>query len=196
MNQTQEHSAPITLVISEIVDPNHIQEYEAWTQGMNQAASQFEGFLGVETIRPRDHTHPEYVVILKFKDYSHFRRWQLSATFQEWIDRERGLVVRRSRQYQPSGMELWFTLPEHGLEETSQPAYYKKVILGVLAVYPLILLANMLLGPVLKGLPSLLGLLLSVTFVSALLTYPIMPWLTKLLSFWLYPSSRQRHQKR
>ncbi|MBE9112840.1 antibiotic biosynthesis monooxygenase, partial [Nodosilinea sp. LEGE 07298] len=72
------------------------------------------------------------------------------------------------------------------------PPYYKQVVLGVLAVYPLILLANGLLGPLLIGLPPLLALFISVIFVSALLTYPIMPWLSKGLAFWLYPKAQRR----
>jgi antibiotic biosynthesis monooxygenase (ABM) superfamily enzyme len=62
-------------------------------------------------------------------------------------------------------------------------------------VYPLILLSNLLLSPLLKELPALLGLLISVIFISALLTYPVMPYLTKMLTFWLYPTSARRPKK-
>ncbi|MGQ9872096.1 hypothetical protein [Leptodesmis sp.] len=64
MQTSQPYSGPITLVISEIVESDRIQEYEAWTRGINQAAQKFAGFLGVETIRPRDRNHPEYAVIV------------------------------------------------------------------------------------------------------------------------------------
>ena len=187
--QTSQHPPdPITLVISEFVEPSRIQEYEAWTKGINQAARQFEGFLGVEVIRPRDHAYPEYVVIVKFDNYVHFRTWITSPIYRRWMEKSYDLISVRSHQHQPNGIELWFTLPSKGAPKPLQPAYYKKVILGVLAVYPLILLANILLRPFLKELPPLLGLFISVIFVSALLTYPVMPWLTKLLNFWLYPS--------
>jgi len=188
MQNIQPQSSPITIVISEIIEPSQMQEYEAWTTGINQAAQQFEGFLGVETIRPRDHDHPEYVVIVKFDHYLNFRKWVRSATYQYWIEKSHDLVSARSLQQLPSGMEMWFTLPKNAPRKMPQPAYYKQVILGVITVYPLILVANVVIGPFLKGFPPLLGLLISVTFVSALLTYPVMPWLTKLLSFWLYPS--------
>lgn len=188
MQTSQSPSDPITLVISEVVEPSRIQEYEAWTKGINQAARQFDGFLGVEVIRPRDHDYPEYVVIVKFDNYVHFRTWITSSLYRQWMEKSYDLISVRSHQYQPNGIELWFTLPRNAAQKQPQPAYYKKVILGVLAVYPLILLANILLNPFLKELPAFLGLLISVTFVSALLTYPVMPWLTRLLSFWLYPS--------
>jgi uncharacterized protein len=184
--------SPITLVISEVVEPSQLQAYEAWTKGFNQAAMQFEGFLEVEVIRPRDHEHPEYVVIVKFDTYDHLRSWLTSPLYRTWMDRSYGLIAARSQQELPGGLELWFTLPEPGQgtrRAPPQPPYYKKVVIGVLAVYPLILLSNWLLGPLLADLPALLALLISVAFVSALLTYPVMPGLSRALRFWLYPKS-------
>ncbi len=187
MQPVSPHSEAITLVISEIVEPRLINQYEAWTKGINHAAQQFPGFIGVEVIRPRDHDYPEYVVIVKFDTYASFRNWITSSTYHDWLNRSHDFITTRSLQELPTGMELWFTLPKTRSTKTSQPAYYKQVIMGVITVYPLILLSNALLGPLLSGLPFLLSLFISVIFVSALLTYPVMPWLTKALSFWLYP---------
>lgn len=186
MSQLPSSPDPITLVISEIVEPQLIEKYEVWTKGINRAASEFEGYLGTSIIRPRDHDHPEYVTIVKFDNYEHFRRWQFSPTCQEWIKQGQALVVNRTRQ-ERHGLELWFNLPQHPAQSVVQPAYYKQVIVGAIAVYPLIVLASALLGPVLKGLHPQLALFISVLFVSALLTYPVMPMLTHLLNFWLYP---------
>lgn len=193
-NPPHQQPDPVTLVISEVIEPSRIEEYEAWTKGINQDAKRFEGFLGVDVIRPRDHGYPEYVVIVKFDTYVHLRNWLASPTYYAWMEKSYGLIAARTHQQLPSGMELWFTLPaartaKHAQAAHAQPDYYKKVVLGVLAVYPLILLANATIGPLLKGLPFLLSLLVSVTFVSALLTYPVMPWLTKVLEPWLYSSS-------
>ena len=192
MPEPQSQSAPITFVISEIVEPDLIPEYEAWTKGINQAAQQFKGFIEVEIIRPRDHDYPEYVVIVKFDSYANFRTWLASPIYQQWMDNSHQLISARSQQELPSGLELWFTLPHNRRRLPPKPPYYKQVVLGVMAVYPLILLANALLGPLLAGLPPLLGLFISVIFVSALLTYPVLPWLTRVLGFWLYPSRRRR----
>ncbi len=196
MTNTHPQSEPITLVISEVVKPGRIPEYEIWTRELNMAASQFEGFLGVDVIRPRDSNYPEYVVIVKFDRYTHFRVWLTSPIYKKWLKKARDLIVTRSHQQQSSGLVLWFTLPSHATPMTAQPAYYKMVILGTLSVYPLILLINALLNPFLKGLPPLLSLLISVTVLSALLTYPVMPWLSHLLRFWLYPSPPEQGNHR
>ncbi|MEM7772558.1 MAG: antibiotic biosynthesis monooxygenase [Cyanobacteria bacterium P01_E01_bin.6] len=186
-------SEPVTVVISEVVDPDRLDEYEAWTIGINQASQQFEGFMAVEVLRPRDNAHSEYVVIVRFDSYEHLRTWVNSPEYRYWIDQSRGLISRRSFRHMTSGLEIWFSPPISLLTQSpAQPPYYKKVVLGILAVYPLILLSNTLLGRLLESLPSQIGLLLSVTFVSALLTYPVMPMLTRLLDFWLYPSVPHR----
>ena len=194
MQQFGQHSEPITLVISEVVEPNLIEEYEAWTKGINQSAQQFEGFMGVDVIRPRDHQYPEYVVIVKFDNYDHCKTWLTSSVYQQWMRRSKEFIARRSLQHQSSGLEIWFTLPKSSLPNPPQPAYYKQVIVGVITVYPLILLANIVIAPFLQGFPPLIGLLISVIFVSALLTYPVMPYLTKLLGFWLYPTAKRRRK--
>ncbi|WOD41428.1 antibiotic biosynthesis monooxygenase [Nodosilinea sp. E11] len=194
MEETQSPAGPVTLVISEVIDPSQAATYEAWTKGINREARQFDGFLGVDIIRPRDHDYPEYVVIVKFDTYEHLRRWIRSPTYRAWMAQSHGLIAARSQQHLPSGLEIWFTLPNSHTDlrsPLSSPPYYKQVILGVLAVYPLILLANGLLGSLLGGLHPLVSLFISVIFVSALLTYPVMPWLSKGLEFWLYPKARR-----
>ena len=185
MEAIQSPSEPVTLVISEVVKPTAIAAYEDWCRGISLATQQFEGFLGVEIIPPRDVHHPEYVVIVRFQTYEHLRRWLKSPSYRTWIkEGSRFFIAKRQ------GIDLWFQLPP--LNATSiaalpDPPYYKKVVLGVMAVYPLILLADVVLGPVLTELPPLLGLFISVIFVSALLTYPVMPYLSKAMNFWLYP---------
>ena len=184
MEKIDQNYCPITLVISELIEAKQERAYEAWVKGINGDARRFDGFLGVEVIRPREQDHLEYVVIIKFATYAQLRTWMMSPTYRDWMDKSYVLVAARSQQQLPNGLELWFTLPGKRL---SHLPYYKKVVLGVLAVYPLILLSDLLLGPLIGGLTPLLGLLISVIFVSALLTYPVMPWLTKGLGFWLTP---------
>ncbi|MFM7885202.1 MAG: antibiotic biosynthesis monooxygenase, partial [Pseudanabaena sp.] len=195
MQTSGQQSDPITLVISEVVEPSRLDEYEAWTKGINQAAQQFVGFIGVDVIRPRVYQYPEYVLIVKFDNYEHYKDWLTSPIYHNWMLKSKKFIAKRSQQYLPSGLELWFTLPKSALLAISpQPAYYKQVIVGVLTVYPLILLAKLFLNPLLQGLPDLLSLFITVIFVSALLTYPVMPCLTQILSFWLYSSPSKRHK--
>ncbi|MCL1473509.1 hypothetical protein [Argonema antarcticum] len=68
-SNTSEENYPVTAVISHVVRPGREQGYEAWFHGIAADARTFKGHLGVSTIRPHHHAHPEYVVILKFDCY-------------------------------------------------------------------------------------------------------------------------------
>jgi antibiotic biosynthesis monooxygenase (ABM) superfamily enzyme len=87
---------------------------------------------------------------------------------------------------------VWFTLGNNIHPGSKPPAYYKLVILGVLAVYPLVLFTNYLLDPLLRNVPYLFGVFISVVAICLLMTYPVLPWLEKNLNSWLYPSSNKR----
>jgi antibiotic biosynthesis monooxygenase (ABM) superfamily enzyme len=184
---------PVTIVLSEIVQPNQINEYEQWVSGINKAVSEFPGFEGVDIIRPRDPQHPEYVVIVRFKTSGNLKFWQESAVYRSWIKKSDEIVTRESHTSAASGLEMWFTLGNNIHPRSKPPAYYKLVILGILAVYPLVLFTNYLLDPVLRNVPYLFGVFLSVVAICLLMTYPVLPWLERILNSWLYPSSNKRH---
>ncbi len=70
-----------------------------------------------------------------------------------------------------------------------QVPYYKRVIVGILAVYPLILIVGKLFHwfiPGFEKLPFEFGVFLEVILISALMTYPVMPLLNKWLAKWLH----------
>jgi uncharacterized protein len=56
-----------------------------------------------------------------------------------------------------------------------------------LAVFPTVLIIFTLFGPLLNLLPTVLRTLLFTLTMVTLMTYLIMPRMTRLFSFWLYP---------
>ena len=187
MKDNQMSTEPATIVISELVQSECVAEYETWVLGINQAVKTFNGFLGVDVIRPRDIYHLEYVVILKFNNNDNLNVWLASATCQRWLKKSQGLVVRETHFPAVSDAGFWFSVPKNDEQKAQPPAYYKMVILGILAVYPLVLLTNFMLAPILKETPYLLGVFISVVAICLLMTYPVLPWLEKCLNTWLYP---------
>ena len=188
MPNSEQAATPITSVISQIVKPDRVQEYEDWMTGINQAVKQFAGFLGVDIIRPRDQSHPEYVTIVKFDTYDHLKQWLDSPTFREWVAKSRDLISGEPHVQEASGVELWFQSPADTSRASRQPARYKLVVVGIIAVYPLILLSSVVLGPVLRPLPFPLSMLILVVPMSVLMTYLVTPSLTRVFKFWLYPT--------
>ncbi|MEH6348334.1 MAG: antibiotic biosynthesis monooxygenase [Bermanella sp.] len=183
---------PVTLVISKIVKPNKNDAYEAWAQGINKVIKRFDGFIGVDVIRPRDNSHNEYVVIIRFDNIDALTKWQTSPICRSWLSNAQDLIETQSKYQKSDDLELWFTLPGQDLDlaAPSNPPYYKKVVVGILSVYPLIMLSNIFIAPYTSELPYLLRVLLSVVVISSLMSYPMIPWISKLLGFWLYPKKK------
>ncbi|MGB4776798.1 hypothetical protein [Microbacterium sp.] len=74
------------------------------------------------------------------------------------------------------------------------PPRWKLAILTWIAVYPLITLLLLLLGPLIVGMPvPVVTLILSVTLVT-LLSFIVMPLLTRAFRGWLHPQRRQDTQ--
>jgi len=178
---------PITLVISEVVRPDQLEEYETWVRGLINQIEEFDGFIGADVLRPGDHSHPEYVIIIIFDSYDHLKKWEDSSVCVEWMAKSAEYIVGEATSQKASGLETWFTLPDES-RFVPKPAFYKMVIVSTIAVFSLVLAVDAIFGFLLEYLPPLLDLFVSVTIVSVFMTYPVMPYLTRWLDFWLYPS--------
>jgi uncharacterized protein len=180
-----DEDSQVTAIISHIVRPGREQGYEEWFHGIAADARKFKGHLGVSTIRPPDHAHSEYVVILKFDHYDNLKTWLESDVRREWIERLQPLIERPESIQTLTGLETWFSLPNKSLK--APPPNYKMAIVTWLGVFVTLAIVSRLLTPILSNLPVLLNQLITTGLVVALLTYLIMPRLTQLFKHWLYP---------
>ena len=62
-------SEPVTTIFARIVKTDRIQDFEGWLKGINEVVRQFDGYLGMDVIRPGDYDRPEYVTILRFDSW-------------------------------------------------------------------------------------------------------------------------------
>lgn len=125
------------------------------------------------------------MIVLKFDRYTHLKQWLESDVRRQWIEKAKPLVVQDQTIEILTGLETWFTLPGKPLQPP--PARYKMVLLTGTAVFVMSMLVRALLGPLLNRLPLWLSSLVAAFIVVALLTYVVMPRLTRLFYRWLYP---------
>jgi antibiotic biosynthesis monooxygenase (ABM) superfamily enzyme len=88
-----------------------------------------------------------------------------------------------------TGLETWFTLPGH--PGVPPPPRYKMAILTWITIFPLIALVVILLGPLLEGLSLVPRLAITTAVTVPIMTWLVMPRVTRLLRGWLYPGSYQ-----
>jgi uncharacterized protein len=153
-----------------------------------EAAKTFNGHLGVNIFRPTDSANPEYRIVFKFDHLSNLQRWENSEIRNTWLLRAKRLTVGSHKTQILTGLETWFTLPTQ--KAIVPPPRYKMLAVTCLGAFPTLNLINILLQPFLRLLPSLLRSLITTVVLLSLMTYVVMPRMTKLFASWLYPQSK------
>lgn len=186
MHIEENGSGPLTVVASWKVKPGKEAAFEEWHRGISAAALAFPGHLGVTVIRPSQ-TRDEYVVVFKFDSYEHLGAWQISATRREWLKKAESLQVQKPRYQTGYGLEFWFTSPK----AMQHPPRWKMALVTVLAIYPTVNLVNIILTPFIGGFSPWLGSLVATPIIIVLMTYLVMPFLTRIFSHWLFPDTEE-----
>jgi hypothetical protein len=84
-----------------------------------------------------------------------------------------------------TGLETWFTLPAQA--GAAPPPPYKMALVTWITIFPLITAIVAITGPLLKDLPLAVRLGITTALAVPLMTWVVMPRVTRLLHRWLYP---------
>jgi len=174
-----------TSVISRNVNPGKETAFEEWVHGISREAAKFPGHHSVVIFRPPPGAQ-EYTIVLHFDREEQLKTWLESEVRKEWIERSLPLTEAPETCAEVSGIEHWFALP--GRLAESRPSKLKMAILTAATVYPTILGLNAILSPILRRIPNFLGALVVTVCMTFLLTYVLMPGVTRLFKPWLYVS--------
>lgn len=187
MNSPKFTEHHVTAVITHLVKPGREAGYEEWMRGIIPVAKTFEGHLGVNILRPEKNLHPEYIIVLHFDHDKNLQAWLNSDVRREWIERAKPLIQTREDVQVLTGLETWFVLPRK--PPKLPPKRYKMALLSWIAVFVTLSTVRYLLTPLVAYLPALLAQLITIGIVVCLLTYVVMPQITRLFYKWLYPNS-------
>jgi antibiotic biosynthesis monooxygenase (ABM) superfamily enzyme len=182
---------PVTLVVTRRAKAGKTEEFERWLDGIILEAMKFEGHLGVNIIRPPNISSPEYIIILRFNNFENLAKWENSEIRKKWIERGKDVLDGKAKVEKQTGLEFWFSpgLDNNNLsavlEGQRQPPRYKMaiVVTGIIFILSSILIPQVEQATV--GLPILLSIFVGVAIMALLMTYVVMPSVTKLLRPWL-----------
>jgi antibiotic biosynthesis monooxygenase (ABM) superfamily enzyme len=170
--------------ISIVVYPDKISVYKTWLLKLEETIKHYEGFLGIDIILPKNISEPEYLIIVAFKNENDLQKWNESKDLEQFRQETKDFVKFKAKPKETVGVELFFNRPNIN-KYYPNPAFCKKVLIGVLAVYPVILVSRYTITPLFKDLPVWLSILISTCFISPIIGW-LMPKVTKLFSSWLY----------
>jgi antibiotic biosynthesis monooxygenase (ABM) superfamily enzyme len=183
-----EVEGPVTTTVTRRVKPGHEAAYEQFLAGISGAARAFPGYLGVEVFRPVPGGDGEYRIIYRFDSAAHLRAWLDSAEHAAWLARAEPHVAGPIQAQVLTGLESWFTLPSQ--PGAPPPPPYKMALVTWATIFPLITLVVVATAPLLGGWPLVARLAVTTGVTVPLMTWVVMPRVTRLLHRWLYPDRR------
>lgn len=169
-----------TAVITWRVTPGREGDFEAWAHEMTALASRHPGHLGAAWLRPEVPGAP-YHVVLRFSSAELLEAWMTSAARRRQVAELAGIATEE--QARQSGLETWFDLPGQG---PPAPARWKMTVVTFCVIYPLSLLFNGVLAPSLHSWPLWARAAVFPALLVPLLTFVLMPRVSRLLRRWLY----------
>ncbi|PHQ25858.1 antibiotic biosynthesis monooxygenase [Marinobacter guineae] len=190
-SSTSEQSSldPLTVVVSRRVKKGNQEAFEALSSKMTERASRFPGYLGTAMFRPASPDDPEYRIVFKFRDREALAAWEASEERAELLEQIESLLVQPSEREVTSGIVTWFTLP--GQNPVKPPPKWKMTIVSWLALYPAVTLVFILFGDWLAQIPLLIRTLMVTVVVMVLMSYVLMPRMTRWFAFWLFPDKKR-----
>jgi len=178
-------TGPVTVIVTRKAKKGKIKEFEEWMDGVSHDAMKFEGHMGVNIIRPSDaSSNPEYVIIFRFNTYDNLKKWESSEIRKEWIRKSKDVTEGDPKTEIQTGLEFWFT-PHSAPERSSVPPRYKMAMVTTGIVFVLLSTLIPQVRQLTIGLPVLFSTLVGVIIMVVLMTYVVMPFITRLLRPWL-----------
>lgn len=180
----------VTTVVTRRVRPDRRDEYEAWLGRLLADASTLDGYLGAEVVRPpAGAATPEYTSVFRFATVAQLREFERSDLRRRHLDEVVDLVEADAVWDTTTGLEWWFTPPAGTV--VAQPVRWRMALVLGVVVYLLVLVFGAVTTALLDGWPPPLRLALVIAVEIALMTYVLLPWLTRRLARWIFAGERR-----
>jgi uncharacterized protein len=186
---------PVTVIVTRIAKRDKIREFEEWMDGIIHEAMKFEGHMGVNVIRPSDLSNPEYVIIFRFNTFENLAKWENSEVRREWLAKSKEVAEGEPVVEKQTGLEFWFTPRSRTGRSVNgdkaptpiapPPPRYKMTIVITAVIFILVSILLPQIRQLTTGLHIHLSTFIGVVIMVLLMTYVIMPSVTRLLGPWL-----------
>lgn len=172
----------VTVVVDRTALPDKIADFEDYLASIRAAAADFPGFLDSDVIHPEG-TH-RYILVFRFASQQQLDAWSTSEPRCHWVQKIDQVVEEPTKLITLTGLETWFYAPDGA--DYVPPPKFKMAIISYIAIAPTIMAFNLIFGRFLTDIPSYLAIYITAPFIVLIMTYAVMPLMTKLFKGWLF----------
>jgi len=172
---------PIHIAITRRVKPGCEADFQKALQEFFKTSFAHIGVHGASMlVPPPGSPSPEFGILRSFANAQERDAFYASAMFKTWEDQIKPLTEGDPVHRELTGLEAWFRSPQN------PPPRWKMAVATYLGVGPGIMGVSLAIGPVVRSWNFLLNNLVFNACVVALLTWVVMPLITRILHRWLH----------
>lgn len=178
----------VTVVVSHPVDPAEEDAFLDWQRRVTDAERAFPGFGGSELFRPVPGGQDDWTAVFRFDTEEHLNDWLESPQRKRLLDEGAQFHdFELHRIASPFGS--WFSFGDEGATEA--PAQWKTALSVLVGLYPTVVLLTLGISEIWEDGDLWETLLVGNILSVCLLTWVVMPIVTRALRFWLAPDPRR-----
>ena len=181
----------VSMVFAQCIEPGEEEKFQQWRAEILKAQAALPGFLGSESSPPVPGIQEHWVDIVRYDCAEHLEAWLASDARAKLIKNRPFAPKVFSEHRIASGLEAWFTTPHK--PSLSPPPRWKQALTVLVALYPTVMILWLTVTPFTQSWPQAVRILVSNALGVALLTFLVMPLMTRLLAFWLRDNKANIH---
>lgn len=177
----------VTVVVTRRVKSGYESQYENWLKRLLEEVKSMNGYLGATVQKPALGT-TEYTSVFRFDNVENLRNFEESEIRARYLREVVDYVEADAIWKKFSGVEFWFSPPKGTI--VPQPSRFRMALVMIVVVYGLVISIGQLVATLVGDIiPSFVRLFITISIEIFLMTFVLMPRLTRLLAKWIYPSS-------
>ena len=181
------HNESVTVVVTRKVKRSRESDYEDWLRRLLEEAKSMKGYLGATIQKPAPGS-TEYTSVFRFDTVDNLRKFEESELRSRYLREVIDYVDADAIWKKFTGLEFWFSPPKGAI--IPQPSRFRMALVMIAVIFGLVLSIGQVVGMVAAEVPSYIRLFVTISIEIFLMTYVLMPRITKLLAKWIYPSSK------
>lgn len=178
----------VTVVVTRRVKSGYESQYENWLKRLLEEAKFMKGYIGATVQKPAPGT-TEYTSVFRFDNVENLRKFEESEIRSKYLLEVVDYVEADAVWKKFSGLEFWFSPPKGSI--VPQPSRFRMALVMIVVVYGLVILIGQLVATLVGDIiPYFVRLFITISIEIFLMTFVLMPHLTRLLARWIYPKPK------